>query len=374
MSPMRNHGLGWSRERGVAGIMAMIFLLVVVGFSAVTLLSMSSSDLHDTTAQNDGVAALFLAESGIERASQLYSAGTACGNGLLPAAPINLGRGSMQATGVAPTVLSTTSCRLQMQGRVGATTRTIQADLERGPTLADIAYLNSVSARRGAVNNNSLQWNHTIPPTIGGIPVGPNRIVIVGVSVRGGATVTGGTYNGVAMTMTGSGGLPAPVANGGVRVEWLYAPRAPTGTRQIRVSFLGSGRVVAGALAFSGVDQVTPIDASASATGSAPANPAASVTPVTDKTWIVDVLALQPTKTATANPLQTNPATWRVTFGGAAGIFGAGSYRGPISPAVPTLMRWQLSPPPPASANAWAQSVLALRPNPLTHVMNWSEK
>jgi hypothetical protein len=327
---------------------------------------MSTSDLHDSTAQNDGVAALFLAESGIERASQLYSTGTACAS-VAPVAA-NFGRGSVQPTGVVPSVIPVpTRCRVQSQGRVGNTTRTIEVDLQRGPSLGDIAFLSTSSA---SANNTFVQWNHTIAAG-----AGPNRLVVVGVSIRGGATVISGTYNGVAMITAGNGGLPAGISNGVVRVEWLYAVNPPTGTRQIRVNLSVGARVVAGAFAFSGADLVTPVDTSASGTGNYPTNsPGVSVTPVTDKTWIVDVLALQPTKTATATPPQTNPAIWRTTTGGAAGIFGAGSYRGPVSPVATVSMSWAISAfPPGPGPYAWAHSVLALRPVPLVHIARWTE-
>lgn len=367
------------RQRGVAGMMAMLFLLVVVGFSAVTLLNMSSSDLQDTTAQNDGVAALFLAETGIERASQLYSTGTPCAT-LVPTSPpplpppVLFGRGSVTYTGVAPVLVAgvPVSCRIQSRGIVGNTTRTIEVDLQRGPAAGDISYLNSVSST--TTNSSLLQWNHTIAAT-----AGSNRIVVVGVSIRGAAIVTSGTYNGVAMTRAGFGGLPPPVVNGTVRVEWLYALNPPTGTSQIRVILSPpAGRAVAGALAFSGVDQVTPIDAVAIGTGNYPSQPSVNITPVTDKTWIVDALAVQlNVSSASAGAGQTNPAAWRTSSGGGppAGVFGAGSYKGPVSPIATVPMSWTLAlnPPPMPPTHAWAHSVLALRPILSLHIARWTE-
>lgn len=372
------------RQRGVAGMMAMIFLLVVVGFSAVTLLNMSSSDLQDTTAQNDGIAALFLAESGIERASQLFSSGTACSGApsVLQQPATNYGRGSLGPTAAVPVIQVGAppgvppgsypdSCRVEVQGRVGLTTRTIQADLQRGPALGDITYL-SVSA--GTTGTNLLQWNHTIAAA-----AGSNRIVVVGVSIRGaGVSVLSGTYNGVTMAKAGGPeGLPAPTVNGTVRVEWLFAINPPTGTRQIRVILSGAARAVAGALAFSGVDPVNPINAVAADTGNYLTNPAVNITPVTNKAWIVDVLAVQLNTTVAVGSGQTNPATWRLGSGGGApaGVYGAGSYRGPVTPIATVPIGWtRLTPPPvPLPTNAWAHSVLALRPVPLLHITRWTE-
>jgi len=367
-------------------MMAMLFLLVVVGFSAVTLLNMSNSDLQDTTAQNDGVTALFLAESGIERASQLFSSGTACGVALQQPAT-NFGRGSLGPTAAVPVIQFGAppgippgsypdSCRVEVQGRVGLTTRTIQADLQRGPALGDIAFLNPARGSSQNGNVNTLTWNHGIAPGPG---VGSNRALIVGVAIRrtGTQAVVIGpltTYNGLPMVSLGA----VTDAVNGLRIEWLYAANPPIGGNpQVRVRLTAAARAVGVSMAFSGVDTLAPVDAvSLSCMGNYPLNPLCSVTPLTDKTRVVDMLAAR--LTTTAAPVAGQNLAWSFAAGtNVNGVRGAGSYR-PVStsPAGLVAMGWTLTPsaPPPGPfTNAWLQSALALRPVPLMHIVRWTE-
>jgi len=372
-------------QRGVAGLMAMLFLLVVVGFSAVTLLNMSSSDLHDTTAQNDGVAALFAAETGIERASRLYSIPPyPCDVTLLPAPapavpmPVTAGgtRGTFQSTAVIPAVPPgpPLRCRLQVIGRVGNTTRTIQADLTTA--LSDIAL---ISTSRGTKNNTNaapMTWNHNIPAATAGV----NRIVLVAVSLRrsGGteAVVIGPQTTYGSLQLISVGGVDHPTD--GVRVEWLLALNPPTGNSQVRVQISPGARATGRSIAFSGVDQVTPIDAVATASGNLPANPVLAVTTVTDKAWVVDSLAVRLGATTVVGAGQIVPVVpndWRFTVGaGNTGVRGAGSYKTAQSPAGSVSMAWTVTGAPPVPlTKGWVYSALALRPAPRVYVLNWNE-
>jgi hypothetical protein len=358
--------------------MAMIFLIVVVSFAAVTLLSMSSSDLHDTTAQSDGIAALFLAETGVERASQLYASGTPCGAALLPApapaAPVAFGRGAFQSTSVAPVLLAGPSrCQLQVVGRVGNAVRTVQAEL--GAALSDITLISTAFGTKSNANAAPMTWNHNIPAT-----AGANRILLVAVSLR----QSGGTEAVVLGPQTTYGGLPLLSAGGvnhpldGLRVEWLYVLNPPTGNANISVR-IAPGTPASGlSVAFSSVDQTNPIDAGpVSSSGNLPANPTAPFTTATDKARVVDALAVRLAATATKVLAgQTVPAGWNTSVGGGnTGVLGAGSYMAAQSPAgVAPGPGWTLTGnPPPPLTKGWVHSVLALRPAPRTYVLNWKE-
>lgn len=372
---------GCATQRGVAGMMAMIFLLVVVAFSAVTLLSMSTSDLHDTTAQNDGVAALFLAESGIERASRLYSTGgTAACSGppsTMQQPVTNFPRGSIEphldpitSLPTPPTPLTLPArCQIEVLGRVGNTTRTIQADLERGPALSDIVALGG--SQGATTTSNTLAWNHNILPG-----AASNRIIVVGVAIRqngAGQTVQIGaqtTYNGVPMTSAGA----VTDAVNGLRIEWLYKLDPPIGGNPpIRVRLSSPARAVAVSMAFSGVNQVSPIDAVSapppSCTGNS-GNALCNVTTLTNKARVVDMLAARLPTIATVAAGQTLGQSLTVGAGNNNSLRGAGSYRtaSTLTAAV-VSMGWTLTP----GTTGWLQSALALRPNPITHVMRWTE-
>jgi hypothetical protein len=85
-------------QRGVAALMAVLFLLFMLSVVLVIAHQMAATDVHDSAAQNDSVTALFLAESGLERATYQRASGTACAAlGSTEA----LGGGSFTTTGTA---------------------------------------------------------------------------------------------------------------------------------------------------------------------------------------------------------------------------------------------------------------------------------
>ncbi|MHB8410250.1 MAG: hypothetical protein ACYDHY_19635 [Acidiferrobacterales bacterium] len=125
-----------SSERGFATLLAVLFLLIVIGFAVLVATRMSGSDVTDTSLAQQSTSALFLAESGIERAAALFVSGTPCGNKLAPGVYYPLGQGkkftlnawySTDFSGVTP--LPPGECRVQSEGDVGTTRRTVQAIL-----------------------------------------------------------------------------------------------------------------------------------------------------------------------------------------------------------------------------------------------------
>ena len=140
------------RQRGAAALIATVFLLLVMAVLGGIGLRLSSTDIRDTALQNDSIAALFLAESGLERAMQRLNAGTTCA-ALTPDAVVTLGRGDFQ---IKTAITVSGLCRVSVQGRVllagsMSAQRTVEADIEQA------------GASTWAVGNNGtiLQWNGT---------------------------------------------------------------------------------------------------------------------------------------------------------------------------------------------------------------------
>lgn len=130
-------------QRGVAALMAVLFLLFMLGVVLVIANQMAATDVHDSAAQNSSVEALFLAESGLERATQLHGTGVACGAGLMEGS-MAFGRGEFEI--IAPTpFLVGALCRVRSAGRIGNVTRVIEGDISAGgfvehfPSAADFA-------------------------------------------------------------------------------------------------------------------------------------------------------------------------------------------------------------------------------------------
>lgn len=122
-------------QRGAGLLLAVVFLLVVITLFGGIALRMAGTDITDTAVQNDSVEALFLAESGLERAAQRLAAGATCDNAGLAEAAQTLGsRGSFE---IQSAQLVSGLCRVRVQGSVGLAgatpaQRLIEADLSLG--------------------------------------------------------------------------------------------------------------------------------------------------------------------------------------------------------------------------------------------------
>jgi len=101
---------------------------------------------------------------------------------------------------------------------------------------------------------NQLTWSHTVNS-------GSNRVLFVELAIDGlGATVSGVTYNGVALTQVGR-----TAGNHAVEIWRLINP--PAGTYNVVANFTDSTAVAGGATTFNGVNQSTPTGSYASGSG-----------------------------------------------------------------------------------------------------------
>lgn len=110
-------------QRGAATVMLALFLLVMVAFALLVALNMGASDITDSAAHDDATEALFLAESGIERASKRFANGTPCADLPEPAIPFGRGTFTVQAATFTANV-----CRITVLGAVRAANRAIRGD------------------------------------------------------------------------------------------------------------------------------------------------------------------------------------------------------------------------------------------------------
>lgn len=132
------------RQRGAAMLVVVLLVLTVAAFAVIVAASQSGGDVHGSDANADGMQALFLAESGIERALKRFATGTACGAGLgetiTDLSTIGLGTtthriviGTGLTTDFAGVALPATQCRVPVTGSVlsGNISRTIHAIVDR---------------------------------------------------------------------------------------------------------------------------------------------------------------------------------------------------------------------------------------------------
>ncbi|MGI9320917.1 MAG: hypothetical protein ACR2O5_05840 [Thiogranum sp.] len=115
------------RQRGAVTLIGALFIIITLALMVEVLQRMTASDVLDTAVQNDAVAALFIAETGIEHASYLYANGTTCAD-LILLNNIAAGRGDFDITASA---LIGSDCQIRVRGEIptfGAQ-RVIDADL-----------------------------------------------------------------------------------------------------------------------------------------------------------------------------------------------------------------------------------------------------
>lgn len=112
-----------SRERGAATVLLALFLLVMVAFALLIALNMGASDITDSAVHDDATEALFLAESGLERASKRFANGTSCADLAEPAIPFGRGTFTIQAA-----TFTANICRITVLGTVRAANRVVRGD------------------------------------------------------------------------------------------------------------------------------------------------------------------------------------------------------------------------------------------------------
>ncbi|MDP2632263.1 MAG: hypothetical protein Q8P25_00880 [Candidatus Curtissbacteria bacterium] len=131
----------------------------------------------------------------------------------------------------------------------GGSTEEVEAQfggLQRKLVYSGIAFDNASSSN---AITNSLSFNHTVTTN------GANRILTVGVAAElsGGATITGVTYSSTSLSL-----VQGVSFGNSRRVELWRLVNPPTGTNSVVVSLSASKGVTAGAMSFTGVNQLTP--------------------------------------------------------------------------------------------------------------------
>jgi len=131
------------RQRGMGLVITVMLILVVAIVAVLVATSFSSSSVRDTGALADSTEALYLAETGIERAIKRFATGTPCDATLQDASPTELIAGSgktFQVTKASPNdfsgvalVPSQTQCRIEAEGRFGSSnvSRKLQAIIDK---------------------------------------------------------------------------------------------------------------------------------------------------------------------------------------------------------------------------------------------------
>jgi hypothetical protein len=176
------------RERGASLLIPVLLVITVGAFAVVVAATQSGSDIQGTYAQADSTEALFLAETGIERATRRFLAGSACsaaglGENLNNLATIGIAAGRSIAITAGPNsvndfsgaALPATQCRIQATGTVTASSisRTLQAIIDRDENLIGGPLVAAFNNPAGAANP-AASWTGGGYDSSGGYTVGVN--------------------------------------------------------------------------------------------------------------------------------------------------------------------------------------------------------
>jgi uncharacterized repeat protein (TIGR01451 family) len=187
----------------------------------------------------------------------------------------------------------------------------------------------------------SLSWSHTIG-------AGSNRLLLVGVSINAGTTVSSVTWGAQALALVGAQNGQATQSRSEI---WsLVAPASGTGT--ITVNMSAAAVFGAGGASFSGVDQTTPLGTFVSA-GNNSTTPTVTVTSAAGELVFDTLAARGDSLTATVGAGQTQ--LWNYTTGSSPNdVIGASSTE---PGAASVTMSWTL-----AIGRSWALGAVPIRP------------
>jgi hypothetical protein len=131
-------------QRGASLLIPVLLLITVAAFAVIVAASQSGGDIQGTDANADSIQALYLAETGLERALKRFATGTACSGALTEAitdlGQIGLGTTAYRidiaaglTTDFSGTTLPATQCRVPVTGTVigSNVSRTIHAIVDR---------------------------------------------------------------------------------------------------------------------------------------------------------------------------------------------------------------------------------------------------
>ena len=225
-------------QRGIIAIMAVIILITAVIFALSQTISMNGSNSTDNKQQLDSTAALFLAESGLERAKGILAISTAtnstCTN-IGASGSFTLGRGTFKYLSATSEPLSCsngscTKCIVDVVGTVGSTARTLQYGVNLIPTNGISGFGTNVSI--------SLKNSYTVPASVifelGWRRVGGTAGQIVG---NGNADASICSGCGLKWYVESASGIPSAGSMGSA-----YANIAAGGTSPVLTQTISSAR------------------------------------------------------------------------------------------------------------------------------------
>jgi len=214
-----------------------------------------------------------------------------------------------------------------------------------------ITFTGSATDVEDGVLTSSLSWSSDIDGVFGGVSVpiavdnvtpfsgvcspcsfvhnvgvsGSDKIIIVGISPKWSATITGVTYGGLPLTE-----IRTDQDAGVTRSSLWYKVNPPTGANTVDVTLSVPEEVAIGAISFNNVDQTDPIGNHNGATGKS-TSPLVKVVTTVDDSWIVDITG---TLDGPMNAVGGQTEQWDVNIGSTRGAGGTEVTTTPVQRVV----------------------------------------
>jgi hypothetical protein len=171
------------RERGASLLIPVVLVITAGAFAVIVAAGQSGADIHGTNAQADSAEALFLAETGIERATRRFLAAGVCSAaglsenlanlatiGIASGRTIAITAGASSDQDFSGAALPATQCRIQATGTVTGSnvSRTVQAIIDRTENLIGSPLVAGFDNPAGAANP-AASWTGPAPVVGGSI-------------------------------------------------------------------------------------------------------------------------------------------------------------------------------------------------------------
>lgn len=363
-----------SRQRGAASLAIAVVLLLIITAALFASQRLASSVTLDATASDQRVQSLFLAETGLERATQRFTKGAVCST-LSNETVAVAGTGSFQlqfvgvshfdGTACSAAVCGTSYCRVRSTGTVIGSSALNARTLEALIIPKSLTAAGTKSLTRTALTGTRQRY--TLSNTV---TAGTNQLYVLtilwttSISPNRPGKVTGITYNGAtipAMVQL----VTMPVFPGGADAFYAqiyYLKDPPPGTSDVYIEFddLPAGLAVSG-LNADGVDATTPITGYGPFGGGAGTYTTLSnqITPLPANSVAIDVLSRNnggnATPKACTDPGDATVVVTTIYGTNNAKAAGESAYCGPTSA---TAFNYNMGYTFPAAGASYAQAVI----------------
>jgi hypothetical protein len=176
-----------ARQRGASLLIPVLLVITAGAFAVIVAASQSGGDIQGADAQADSIEALFLAETGIERAARRFLAGSPCSAaglgenladltsiGIASGRTITISAGANSSLDFSGAALAAAQCRIEVRAQVTGSNvaRTVQAIIDRNDNFIGSPLVAGFDNPTGAGNPGS--WAGGAYDYTGGRPAAGN--------------------------------------------------------------------------------------------------------------------------------------------------------------------------------------------------------